>query len=164
MHTNALNFANQLPQRCAVLCLVTQWWLTLCDPMDCSPPGSCVHGDSLGKSAGVGSLCLLQGIFLTWELIQGLLHLPVDSSLAELPGKPRATSSERLFIKCLTMHSMNLHLSFLWHAIPKSLPTVTPPLTYFYGYFSSWNNFCTVASTLKKCKTFWNCWALFLSQ
>ena len=25
-------------------CLVTQLCLTLCDPMDCSPPGSSVHG------------------------------------------------------------------------------------------------------------------------
>ena len=28
----------------AGLCLVTQLCLTLCDPMDCSPPGSSVHG------------------------------------------------------------------------------------------------------------------------
>ena len=28
---------------CAWLCLVTQSWLTLCDPMECSPPGSSVH-------------------------------------------------------------------------------------------------------------------------
>ena len=27
-----------------VKALVTQWCLTLCDPMDCSPPGSSVHG------------------------------------------------------------------------------------------------------------------------
>ena len=27
-----------------VLCLVAQLCLTLCDPMDCSPPGSSVHG------------------------------------------------------------------------------------------------------------------------
>ena len=27
-----------------VLCLVTQSSLTLCDPRDCSPPGSSVHG------------------------------------------------------------------------------------------------------------------------
>ena len=46
-------------------CLVTQLCLTLCDPMDCSPSGSCVHGDSLGKNTGVGSLSLLQGIFPT---------------------------------------------------------------------------------------------------
>ena len=24
--------------------LVALWWLTLCDPMDCSPPGSSAHG------------------------------------------------------------------------------------------------------------------------
>ena len=28
---------------CAVLCLVTQSCLTLCDPMDCSPPGSSIY-------------------------------------------------------------------------------------------------------------------------
>ena len=27
-----------------ILVLVAQSWLTLCDPMDCSPPGSSVHG------------------------------------------------------------------------------------------------------------------------
>ena len=29
---------------CPVLCLVTQSYPTLCDPVDCSPPGSSVHG------------------------------------------------------------------------------------------------------------------------
>ena len=42
---------------CAVLCLVSQSCPTLCDPMDCSPPGSSVHGDSLGKNTGVGLPC-----------------------------------------------------------------------------------------------------------
>ena len=32
------------------VCLVAQSCLTLCDPMDCSPPGSSVHGDSPGKA------------------------------------------------------------------------------------------------------------------
>ena len=36
-----------------VLCLVTQFCPTLCDPMNCSLPGSTVHGDSPGKDAGV---------------------------------------------------------------------------------------------------------------
>ena len=35
--------------------LVAQLCPTLCDPMDCSPPGSSVHGDSSGKSTRVGS-------------------------------------------------------------------------------------------------------------
>ena len=38
---------------------------TLCDPMDCSPPGFSVHGDSPGKNTGVGFHALLQGIFPT---------------------------------------------------------------------------------------------------
>ena len=39
--------------------------LTLCNPMDCSLPGSSVNGDSPGKNTGVSSHDLLQGIFLT---------------------------------------------------------------------------------------------------
>ena len=34
---------------------------TLCDPMDCSLPGSSVHGDSPDKNSGVGCHALLQG-------------------------------------------------------------------------------------------------------
>ena len=39
--------------------------LTLCDPGDCSSPGSSDHGDSSGKNTGMGCHVLLQGIFLT---------------------------------------------------------------------------------------------------
>ena len=55
-----------------VLCLITQLCLTLCDPMDCSPPGSSVHGDSPGKNTGVGCHALLQGIFPTQGSNPGL--------------------------------------------------------------------------------------------
>ena len=58
----------------AVPYLVTQLCLTLCDPMDCSPSGSSVHGDSPGKNTGVGCHALLQGIFLTQGLNPGLPH------------------------------------------------------------------------------------------
>ena len=57
-----------------VLCLVAQSCPTLCDPMDCSPPGSSVHGDSPGKNTWVGCQALLQGIFQTQGLNPGLLH------------------------------------------------------------------------------------------
>ena len=53
------------PIQLVVLCLVAQSCSTLCNPMDCSPPGSSVHGDSPGKNTGVGSLSLLWGIFPT---------------------------------------------------------------------------------------------------
>ena len=55
------------------LVLDIQSCLTLCDPMDCSPPGSYVHG-ILQASTGVGCHSLLQGIFLTQGLNRGLLH------------------------------------------------------------------------------------------
>ena len=42
--------------------------------MDCSLPGSSVHGDSPGKNTGVGCQALLQGIFLTKESNWGLLR------------------------------------------------------------------------------------------
>ena len=35
------------------MCLIVQSSLVLCDPMDCSPSGSSVHGDSSGKNAGL---------------------------------------------------------------------------------------------------------------
>ena len=48
-----------------VLCLVIQLCPTLCDPMDCSPPGFSLHGDSPGKNTRLGCHDLLQGIFPT---------------------------------------------------------------------------------------------------
>ena len=64
------------------------------DPMDCSPPGSFVHGISPGKNTGVGCRALLQGIFST----QGsnlhllcLLHWQVSSSPLAPPGRRNAS-------------------------------------------------------------------------
>ena len=56
------------------LCCVLSHVPTLCDPMDCSPPGSSVHGDSPGQDTGVGCHALLQGIFPTLGSNPGLLH------------------------------------------------------------------------------------------
>ena len=52
---------------------VAQSCPTLCDPMDCSPSGSSVHGDSPGKNR-VGCHFLLQGIFPTQGSNPGLPH------------------------------------------------------------------------------------------
>ena len=56
-----------------VLCLVAQSCPPLCDPTDCSPPCSSVHGDSLGKNIRVGCHALFQGIFPTRRSNPGLL-------------------------------------------------------------------------------------------
>ena len=55
-----------------VMCLVAQSCPILCDPMDCSPPGSSVHGDSLGKNIGMGCHAVLQGNFPTQGWNPGL--------------------------------------------------------------------------------------------
>ncbi|CAI9161399.1 unnamed protein product [Rangifer tarandus platyrhynchus] len=49
--------------RACVLSHFSHVWF--CDPMDRSPPGSSVHGDSLGKKNGVGCHALFQGVFPT---------------------------------------------------------------------------------------------------
>ena len=59
---------------CCVLCLVTESCPTLCDPVDCSPQGSSVHGNSPGKNIGVGCHSLFQGIFPTEGSNPGLTH------------------------------------------------------------------------------------------
>ena len=49
---------------------------TLCDPMDCSPAGSSVHGNAPGKNTGVGCHFLSQGIFPTQGSSPCLSSLP----------------------------------------------------------------------------------------
>ena len=58
----------------AVLCLLAQLCLTLCYPMDCSPPGSSVHWDFPVKNTAVGCHSLLQGIFPNQGSNPGLPH------------------------------------------------------------------------------------------
>ena len=48
----------------AFLTLCTQSYLTLCDPMDCSLPGTSVHRIFPGKNTGACCHFLLQGVFL----------------------------------------------------------------------------------------------------
>ena len=68
-----------MPGTWYMLWLVIQSCLTLCNPMDCSLPGSSVHGDSPSKNTEVGCHALLQGIFLTQGSNPGLLHCLVHS-------------------------------------------------------------------------------------
>ena len=69
-------------------CSVAQLCSTLCDPLDCRPPGSSVHVDSLGTNTGEGCHALLQEIFLTQGLNPKFLALQVDSSQPSHQGSP----------------------------------------------------------------------------
>ena len=77
--------------RVCVCAISLQSCLTFCNPMDCSPPGSSVYGDSPSKNTEVSCYALLQGIFPT----QGsnphllyLLHWQAGSLPLMPPGKP----------------------------------------------------------------------------
>ena len=64
---------------------------TLCNPMDCSLPGSPVHGNSPGKNTGVGCHAFLQGMFPTQgsnSCLLCLLHWQMASFPLAPPGKP----------------------------------------------------------------------------
>ena len=63
---------------------VTQSCLTLSDPMDCSLPGSSVHGIFPGKSTGVGCHCLLHQFSSAAQSCPTLCD-PVNCSTPGLP-------------------------------------------------------------------------------
>ena len=69
--------------------LVSQSCLTLCNPMDCSPPGSSVHGDSLGKNAGV--VAIPSSRTSSQPIEPRSPALQADSLPSEPPGKPKNT-------------------------------------------------------------------------
>ena len=94
------------------MCLVTQSCPTICDSMNCSPPGSFIHGDlpkpgietgspalradsllsgppGKPKKTGLVSQPLLQGIFPTQELKRGLLHCRQILYQWKYQGSPR---------------------------------------------------------------------------
>ena len=83
----------------------------LCDPMDCSIPGSSVHGIFPGKDTGVGSHSLLQGIFPTQGLNPGPLHWQADSLPSEPPGK-----------SCVIIQHLSIYIglakTFIWSRNP----------------------------------------------
>ena len=75
---------------CAVLCLVTQFCLTLCDLMNCGPPGSSAYGSVCVFSKQEyrsGLPCSPPGALPNLGTEPRPPALKVDSSPSELPGK-----------------------------------------------------------------------------
>ena len=76
-------------------CLVT---LTLCDPTDCSLPGSSVHGVLQARTLEWAAISFSRGSSRP-RIKAGSPALQADSFLSELPGKPneyRPPSESRL--------------------------------------------------------------------
>ena len=80
--------------------LIAQSSLTLCDPMDCSPPGSSLHGNSPGKNTGVDCHFHLQGIFLTQGIKPMSPALQADSLLSELQESPEFNLDDHYIYYC----------------------------------------------------------------
>ena len=79
--------ASSSPALEAIIAVILQWlrhvWLS-CDPVDCSPPGSSVHGIAQPR--------ILEWVAISFSrgLNSDLLHCQVDSLLSQPPGKPQA--------------------------------------------------------------------------
>ena len=131
------------------MCLVAQSCPTLCNLMDCSPPGSSVHGDSPGKSTGVGChALLLQGIFPTQGSNPGLPHGRQIVLPTEPPGKPKNTgvgslsllqgifpnqeSNQGLPHWRWILYQLSLSILRLWYhqfsSVTQSCPTLCDPM------------------------------------
>ena len=66
---------------------VAQLCPTLCDPVDCSPPGFFRAWDSPGKNTGVGCHFLFQGNLPDLGIKPRSPALQADTLTSELPGK-----------------------------------------------------------------------------
>ena len=76
---------------CVCVCVCAVLSLTLCDPMDCSSPGSSVHEAFPGKNTVVGCHAIPPGYlpspgFKLWSPM-----LQACSLLVESPGEPKNT-------------------------------------------------------------------------
>ena len=113
---------------------VTQSCLTLCDPVDCSPPGSSVHG-------------ILQARILEWVAISfsrgssqpGSPALQADALSSEPPGKPPGTGDKRPnIIKDAPFTHITQEIPRVWGAVRPELWMKTKYLS--ETYFSHLND------------------------
>ena len=109
---------------------VAQSLLTLCNPTDCSPPGSSLHTDSPGKNTGVGGHTP-PGDLPNPGIKPSSPKLQMDSLLSEPPGKPIA----RLDLYILNKFSISLLISakhkeinFQFSSVAQSCLTLCDPM------------------------------------
>ena len=105
--------------------------IRLCDPTDCGPPGSSVHGHSPGKNTRVCCHALFQGIFPTQESNPGLLQcrqiLYHWAGILQLKNTDRKTLTHFMSrIHCIYVPHLpylsSLQYDPLWPQAPLPLP------------------------------------------
>ena len=124
MHYRIMDFCATGSSVLCLLCFVTQ--SDLCDPRNCSLPGSFVQGNTPGKNTRVGCHALPQGILPTQGLNPGLPHCRWILYWLSHQGSPLVV----------------LLLSYFTHS-----------LVLYHYYLNSWNNICTKRSCSQH---YWN--------
>ena len=76
---------------CCCCCLVPKSSPTLCDSMDCSPPGSTVHGIFQATILEWVAISFSRGVFPTQGSNLRLLHWQEDSLLLDHQGSSQST-------------------------------------------------------------------------
>ena len=99
--------------------LVAQSCLTLCNPMDCNPPGSSVHRIlQAGILEWVAIHSLLQGIFLTQGSNSGLPHwrqIPYCMSNQENPTWQKYYITFHVTASLITSHTHTAYSTIQYH-------------------------------------------------
>ena len=106
---------------------VTQSCLTLSDPMDCSLPGSSIHGNFQAKSTGVGCHCLLR---LGYKYAQNKDHVKTQEEDSHIQAKERGRRNQpcwHLDLRLLVSKTLRQYISVA--LVTQSVLTVMTPLT-----------------------------------
>ena len=123
----------------SVLGLVAQSCPTLCNPVDCSPPGSSIHGDSLDKDTGVGCHAPLLGNLPNPGIKPRSPALQTDS----LPSEPPDAG------KCRLIKFIYLNLSPKYTHIQNTY-SIRYSEEFFFSYLYYCSNECFIAYPLLK--------------
>ena len=134
---------------------ITQSCPTLSNPMDCSPPGSSIHGIFPGKSTGVGCHCLLWLYLL--DLLFSVLSAKHISNLFKSfhPAQQCDCLEVEVTLRSFNDRFAHMFLSSLWHSythgsgcyhpsfpssfthVPWSLKKQSLPTTFCLAFLSS---------------------------
>ena len=91
--------------------LAAQLCLTLCDPTDCSPPGSSIHGILQARILEWGASPFSRGS----EPISPALQ--ADSLLSEPPGKPKVKKAYSMPLDKLLRYLYKARTEHVWETI-----------------------------------------------
>ena len=113
---------------CVCVCVCAQLYLTLCDPMDCSPPGSFVHGilqtrilewiampSSRGSSWSRGQTHISYVFCTGW--VGSLSLVPLGKSQSE---SVKSLIHVQLFVTPWSVHGILQAIRLKWAAMPSS--------------------------------------------